>query len=185
MSHQISLDGVHSLTGLLERVPLGVQAQELAQRLSIWTTQAHQNLGATRTVFPRNVSELDDGSLSDAFAYWTSELFRIHELVGLLNGLKMNLDLRLKKEKAAARGRARREHEEKQVEGVRPTKITAGEVNDLAEEDEKVQDVETDLVTLLVVREQALSHREAVTTARDGLSREISFRQAQLQARVR
>ena len=96
----VSLDGVRSLTGLLERLPQGTAARQLAERLGLWSTAVHNTTAQRRVVFPTNFSGLSEHDLSDTYAYWLSEVFRSTELVGLLEGQKTVLALESKDRKS-------------------------------------------------------------------------------------
>lgn len=189
MTIELSISGINTLTNLIERLPQGANAQRLAQRLAVWTTQAHQNTSSNRKTFPQTLSELTEGDLSDVYAYWNSELIRIHELHGLLEGQRKFLDLLVRKERASARGRVRRKQDEENKQAVedgqKPVKLTASEVNDRAEEDQELLQYVEVLAMIDMVMASVLGYREACVTATTGLSREISFRQAQFQARLR
>ena len=73
-------------------------------------------------------------ALSDEQGWWTSEFGRIAELHGLLVGQQKVLSLDSKKSRAAARSRLRKKAVEAEV------KMTATELNDLAEDDPTVRD---------------------------------------------
>lgn len=190
MSIELSITGISTLTNLLERLPQGTEAKRLAQRLAVFTTQAHENLAANRATFPKVLSELTDGGLSDVYAYWSSELVRIYELFGLLDGQRKYLELQAKKERASARGRIRKAGEDavaaaREAGDPKPDKKTAAEINDRAEEDAEVLQVVEVLAMLDMVMSSVSGYREACLAATTSLSREISFRQAQFQARLR
>ena len=188
---ELELTGITNLTKLLERLPLGEDTRLLLQRLGVWNTRAHENVTSRIKPFVVNVSSLTDDSLSDTFSHWSAELMRIHELQGLLGGQRKLLELSAKKERAAARSRIRDDYETRvrkareEESGEKITKPTAGEINDRAEEDEKVMQADESLVMLDVVLEGVTAYREGCITAVQSLSREISFRQAQFGARVR
>jgi hypothetical protein len=189
MTMELSISGINNLSSLLERLPLGEQARAVAQRIAVWTTPAHQQVAGSRQKFPTNFADLNEDKLSDTYAYWNSELIRIHELHGLLDGQRKYLELQAKKEKALARGAVRKEFEElaaaAKEKGEKVNKPTAAEINDRAEENEKVLAVDEVQAMLDMVMASVSGYREACVTATTGLSREISFRQAQFQARLR
>lgn len=188
MSLELNIAGINTLAGLIERLPLGQPAQDLAKRLAVWTTSAHQNLSAERKVYPRTLSNLTEGGLSDTYAYWNAELIRLHELHGLLEGQRKYVELLVKKERAHARSAVRQKYEEDLAAAgpdVKVSKPTAGEINDRAEDSEAVLAAVESLGLLDVVMSSVLGYREACITATASLSREISFRQAQYTARLR
>lgn len=190
-SVDLDLNGISNLTGLLRRLPLGEETRALLQRIAAWNTRGHEDAVARVKRFDAKFSELTDDQLSDEFAHWTSELMRLHELCGLFDGQRKLLELQSKRARAAARSTIRATHEARMSEeaakekGEKLSKLTAAEVNDRAEDDPEVTKADGDLVMIDVVVAGVHAYRESCATAVQGLSREISFRQAQFNARVR
>lgn len=186
----VSLDGVRSLTGLLERLPQGTAARQLAERLGLWSTTVHNSTTQRKVVFPSNFSGLGEAELSDSYAYWLSEVFRSTELVGLLEGQKTVLTLESKSTRATARAGLRRKARQlaeaaRESNGAVPKDPTTAQLADEVEEDERVIANDRVLGMLAVVLESAKAYKEACLAATAGLSREYSLRQAQMGARLR
>ena len=84
-------------------------------------------------------------------------------------------------------GASRRLHADTAAASGAPTAKapTATQLPDEVEEDQTVRDLDAVLGLLSVVHESAKAYKEAALAATAGLSREISFRQAQMGARLR
>lgn len=186
----VSLDNVKSLSQMLSRLPQGTQARELAERLGLWSVALHNSVDSRRKVFPNSFSRLSEQDLSDTNAYWLSEVFRATELVGLLEGQRTMLTIESKSTRASARAslrrKYRREAEAAKQRGETPAKDpTAAQLADEVEENSQVQEQDKTLALLGVVLESAKAYKEACLAVTAGVSREISFRQAQMGARLR
>jgi hypothetical protein len=172
-----NLSSLDSLRATLERIPNGTDSVRLMAKLGLWSSDAHRGAQA-RPSFPKEFSSLSAQQLSDLSARVISDAGRVIELTGLLLGLEMQLKVRLRSARAAARARNRREW----PEGAKaPTKT---ELDDLAEEDPIVLSLEEQLALLTQLRAQADAVKEANQLYKEGVSREITYRAAQLQARV-
>lgn len=186
----VSLEGLNTLPKVLARLPQGAAAQQLAQKLGLWTSSVHDTVDNRRRAFPTEFARLSDAELSDQNAYWLSEVFRATELTGLLEGQRLMLSLSAKSVRASTRAALRREHRAKQAQaceaGQAPAKdLTVSALNDEVEENAEVLAQDATLAMLAVVLESAKAYKEACLAATAGLSREISFRQAQMGARLR
>lgn len=186
----ISLDGIKSLTAFLQRLPQGAAARELGSRLGLWSTQLHTSGRSGRRIFPTSFSEEPDTGISDLNAYWNSEVFRATEITGLLEGQKAMLSLQSKAVRAKARSRIRRHHQRLREEAAQagqpvPKEPTAGQLSDEVEAESDVQAQDELLTLLILVLEQAKAYKEACLNAAASVSREISFRQAQMGSRLR
>lgn len=183
-AEDLDISGVKSLASALERTPNGRDAVALATRLGIWTVGAHNNVDE-RPAFPRNVSEVDADGLSNLLSAWTSEYGRITELVGALNGQIAQLKIRAKGARAAARSRIRKEYA-KDLEGdgkaVKLPSSTA--LNDEAEEDPAVIDIDQRLALVELLHAHASAAKEATSQYLASISREIAYRDAQMKARM-
>ena len=184
MTETVQLDGLRNLTQVLSRLPQGSAALALMQRLGLWSQRLHEN-ASSPTGSLSNISTWSDEQLSDKYGALLSELHRTTELVGLLEGQKQLLTLSGKSARASARSRLRRAHEALMVDDLKLKALSVGALGDEAEAAEAVQEVDLLVGTLGVVMESAKAYKEACTTTTAGLSREISFRQAQLSARMR
>lgn len=186
----ISLDGIKSLTAFLQRLPQGAAARELGTRLGLWSPTLHNNGQSGRRIFPAAFSEQSDAGISDLNAYWNSEVFRATEITGLLEGQRAMLSLKSKAVRANARSRIRRRHQFAREEAQRlgepvPKEPTAGQLSDEVEAEPDVQEQDELLTLVVLVLEQAKAYKEACVNAAASVSREISFRQAQMGARLR
>jgi hypothetical protein len=171
------LGSLESLRAALERIPNGTDAARLMAKLGLWSSDAHRRPGQ-RASFPTAFSSLGPDELSDLSARVVSDAGRVLELCGLLNGLEAQLKVKARSARAAARARARRDWPADQKA---PTK---SEIDDLAEEDPAVVAVDEQLGLLQLISAQASAVREANQLYKEGVSREITYRAAQLQARV-
>lgn len=173
----LNLTGVKTLNQALARTRNGVAAVELATRLGLWTETLHSRREGRRE-FPGKLSDLTPGELTDLYSTWTSELGRLMELCGAITGQEALLKIQLKSAIAAARGRIRRNNAE---EG---KTLTQKGLEELVEEDPSVLDLveQTGLLSLLGAHANAA--REATGQYLNTISREISFRDAQMKARI-
>lgn len=185
----LSLSGIRSLPGLLERLPLGVDAKNLAQRLGVWTPGLHVVPESDRIPTPTKWGDMSDLQLSNWHGYWRSETARSMELLGIVDGQKDMLTLRAKSARASARSRVRKTIEDKEAEavkaGIKLAKPTAGHIADLAEEDPGVIAIDLQLGQLAVIVSSIRAFREISLDQTMGLSREMSMRQAQMNAKLR
>lgn len=168
---------IQALRQALERIPDGADAVRLFAKLGLWTSESHRT-PAERKAFPTEFSKLGPSELSDLSARVVSDAGRVVELTGLLNGLEARLELRLRAARASARSKARRAHPADQKP---PTK---GELDDLAEEDPAVIELCEQLGILQLMLAQASAVREASQIYKEAVSREITYRSAQMQARL-
>lgn len=146
-------------------------------RLGLWSTEAHKNPQTPKT-FPRAFSQLSAEQLSDLNARIISEAGRIMELVGLLGGLEAQLKIKVKAVRASARSRIRKGWD---VDLKAPTK---SEIDDLAEDDPSVIEIEEQMGLLQLLMSQSHATRDAHQMYREGVSREITYRGAQMQSRM-
>lgn len=181
MEDPIDLSTVRNAGEVLARTPNGREVAELAEKLGLLTQNALAGTSARRG-FKDQVSRLAPAQLSDEQSHWAGEFGRIVELIGLLQGQEKYLALRAKSARAQARSRARRNHEAENPEA--KVKLTATQLGDLAEEDPAVRDIEEQAALLTILLASANAAKEATVMYLQVLSREISFRCAQMEARV-
>lgn len=176
-AEDLNLTGVKTLNQVLGRTRNGTAAIELAKHLGLWTESVHQSK-RLREAFPEKLSELTPGQLSDLYSKWTGEFARILELCGAVAGQEALLRIQLKSAQAAARARIRRAV----PDDARQPSATA--LADQADEDAAVTDLieQTGLLALLGAHAQAA--KEATAQYLATISREISFRDAQMKARI-
>jgi hypothetical protein len=174
-AEDLNLSGIRSLDQAMARTRNGAAAIELAAKLGLWTTGAHARV-TTRALFPDQLSELAPTALSDLYARWTSEFGRVAELLGAIHGQEQLLKIQLKSAQASARARVRRANPE--------SKYTQAQLSDLADEDQAVIDLVEQQGLLGVLSAQASAAKEVTLQYLQTISREISFRDAQMKARV-
>ena len=181
----LNLGSMRNLSEVLARIPGGHDMWRLVARMGMWNSATH-NAPEPLRAYPRAYSELEGTRLSDESAYWQSEKARCDEVIGVLTALRDRLRLLEKREQAAARGRvmSRESEREGEVEGLAKVKLTTTQIADKAALDPAVTDAQdvASMVELLLA--SASAHREAVITIVQGLSREVSYRSAMIQARV-
>lgn len=178
----LHLSDLKSVRQVLERTPAGAQVADLAERLGLMTEHVHK-IPAVRRAFQVTISRLGAPQLSDEQSYWSSEFGRIVELIGVLQGQEKLITLRAKSARAQARARVRRTWEETD-EQQRRARLTDAEVADAAEEDPVVQDLDLQAGTIAVLLSSALAAKESTQMYLQSLSREISFRCSQMDARL-
>jgi len=171
---ELNLGDVQNLSQVLERTPCGVDMERLAKSLGLVGTG---NTGARRG-FVTDVSTMSPPKLSSEQSYWASEFGRVVEMIGLLQGQEKLLGLQAKAVRARERSRIRREQEQA------GEKSTAGAISDMAEEAAGVIELEERIALLSVVMSSAMASKEAITVYLTALSREISFRSAQMAAGI-
>ena len=187
MTSTISLDGMRSLNNVLQRLPDGEQALALVRRMGLWSPRVHDPSDGRVRTFPTNYSALQGTRLSDECAYWQSEAFRATELCGLLEGQRVKLVTEGKSLRAATRAKLRRKHREDAAAAGQDAKVkdpSATQLNDEVEESADVQQLDATVGMLLVVLESAKAYKEACLNGCASLSREISLRQAMMNARL-
>ena len=186
----LDLSDITNLTKLLDRLPQGAAARTLATRMGVWTSQAHDGASQRKTGFPTSYADLTDDQLSNSYGYWVSELGRAAERVGLLEGVRKLVELSAKQNRARAPSTVRKRLDDEEAARLKDglpkgPKPTVQMINDLAEEEEIVVETENIVGLLAIVSPSAGAFKEACAAVSNGLSREISFRQAQLGARIR
>ena len=174
----LNLADLRSVHQVLERTPLGEGIAELAERIGLVTEQIHRS-SVVRKKFQTNVSKLSAPQLSDEQSYWASEYGRIVELLGILQGQEKYLGLKSKAARAAARARLRRNAEEEPA-----AKTTSAQINDAAEEDPVVRELDERAAIVNILLASATAAKEATTMYLQTLSREITFRCAQMDSRL-
>lgn len=170
----IVLTGVDTLDKALTKVPTGADSLLLAEKLGLWTTELHKD--NKKPEFPKKISDLTPSQLSDLYSTWTSEFARILEICGLINSQISIVKLRLKSAQTSARVKIRKESSN--------TKQTSANLSDEADEDPKVIEIAEQLAILSMLESYATASKEATQQYLTSISREISFRDAQLKARI-
>ena len=171
------LRDVTTLPKLLARTPSGEAVAQLAERLGLLTENSLCASSARRP-FVNDISTLVPARLSAEQSHWAGEFGRIVELIGLLQSQEKFLALRIKGAKASARSRVRRDAETTE------RKVTAGQVTDEADEDPNVREVEEQSMLVAEMLAVAMASKEATTLYLSVISREISFRCAQMDAKI-
>ena len=173
----VDLSDVTTLPQVLARTPNGESVAQLAEKLGL-LTKGRWRGNSERRAFVTDISKLSPAKLSDEQSYWAGEYGRIVELLGLLQGQEKTLTLKSKSARSAARSRIRRDAE------AAGNKVTATSVNDEADDDPAVVDIEEQMSVVSVLLATAGAAKEATTMYLSTLSREISFRCAQMEARI-
>lgn len=192
-----AFDRHDDLNDYLRTTPSGRDMWTLARSMGILT----RDLDGSAAAFVANIAELGPNQLSDLQSKWTSEYGRLAGIAGLLVTQEKHLTLELGRARAEARRRARAtarsdaenahaaEVEAAKESGakVAPLKYkdpTIAELNDLAAEDPAVTDIETQVVSVQMMLAMTLATKDAVEKYLSGVSREITWRSAQMQARM-
>lgn len=165
---------MQALEEFFNAFPSSRQALDQAKKLGIWTSSGHSAIPEKRD-WPRQFSALSDDALSDANSLWSHEAARVTELVGFLESQKLSAVLKHKTAKAAARMRVRSSLD----------KGTAAEIDDRASSDPGLLTADESLIKVEVLLTQAKAYKEAAILVLSSISREISFRQAQYNAKIR
>lgn len=173
----LNLSDLRSVHQVLGRTPLGSSIAELAERIGLMTEGIHRGSVARRK-FVENVSKLSPSQLSDEQSYWASEYGRVVELIGVLQGQEKILSLQSKAARASARARLRRNGEEA------GGKMTSSQITDAAEEDPAVRDLDERAGIVAILLASAAAAKEATTMYLQTLSREVTFRCAQMDSRL-
>lgn len=177
-AEDINLSGIKNLNTALARMRNGTAAAEMATSLGLWTAARHQGK-QSRAEFKAKLSTQTPSEISDLYGEWTAEFGRIVEICGLINGQEALIKIGLKSAQASVRSRLRRvaiEAKEKSP--------TAGSLNDLVDEDPTVMDLIEQMGLLAVLSAHASAAKEATAQYLATISREISFRDAQLKAKI-
>jgi hypothetical protein len=176
-TEDLNLAGLKSLNQALARTRNGVAAVELAAKLGLWSTEAHRD-PAVRPPYKRDLSQLTHTQVSDLYAQWTGEFGRITELCGAIAGQEALLRIQTKSAQASARSRIRR------AQPAEAKPLPAQTLADMADEDAGVVDLLEQNGLLAVLAAHAGAAKEATAQYIASLSREISFRDAQMKARI-
>jgi len=172
----LNLAAVKDLKGALSRTRNGADTVKLAGKLGLWTEELH-DAQLRRQAFPKQLSDLTPSQLSDLYSAWTAEFGRVLELCGALDGQNALLKVQAKSAEASARARARRAASDQKA-------LTQQALSDLAAESPEVQDVHGQQALVAVLSAHAQAAREATAQYLATISREISFLDAQMKARI-
>lgn len=176
-AEDLNLNGLRSLNQALARTKNGAASVELATKLGLWSQSAHTN-PSIRPPFRRSLSDLSHGQITDLYAEWTAEFGRITELCSAISGQDALLAIQMKSALASARSRIRRS----QPADAKP--MTAQNLSDIANDDQSVIDLLEQSGLLAVLTAHAQGAKEATQQYLASISREISFRDAQMKARI-
>ena len=179
MNDTLAVDGMTTPEQVLSRTPNGSEMLRIGRALGLVSTTINQKI--ERQAFIRNISDLGPKELSDQQSLWASEYGRLCELHGLLIGQRDHLNLQMRSAKARARSRARSRLADDSSSRKPPT---ATELNDLAEEDSTVQKITEQLGVVELLAASTSAAKEATDRYLQALSREISFRCTQIEARI-
>jgi hypothetical protein len=172
---EIVLTGIDTLDKALTKVPTGNDSLKLAEKLGFWTSAIH-NAEVKKPTFPKKISELTPSQLSDLYSEWTGEFGRIIELCGLIDSQLGVVKLQIKSAQTSARVAIRKASPE--------AKHTSTSLSDEADEDARVLALNEQFALLSMLDSYAKASKEATQQYLTSISREISFRDAQLKARI-
>jgi len=171
----IVLTGIDTLDKALLKVPTGSDSLKLAEKLGLWTSSIHVP-NIVKPSFPKKISELTPPQLSDLYSEWTGEFGRIIELCGLIDAQLAVVKLQIKSAQTSARISIRKSSPD--------LKHTSTNLSDEADEDPKVVNLNEQFAILSMLESYAKASKEATQQYLTSISREISFRDAQLKARI-
>jgi hypothetical protein len=172
----LHLSEINNLDHAMARTPSGVEVLGLAKRLGLITPYEH----GARRAFKADFTQISTTALSNEQGYWTAEYGRIIEMLGLLTGQEKDISRRLKSATTRERARLRREAET----AVPPVKKLAGQVNDEASESAGVTSIEEEGQMLDLLIPSVAASKEAIAGYLTAISREISYRAAQMNAGI-
>lgn len=188
MADQLDITRVKYLSDLTNRLGR-TSSFTSVQNLGLWSREVHAKAQGSMDLKYENPAQMTHVQLSQHFAQWNHELVRVQQTVGWLEALGKGLDLDVKRARARALADLQEQRASETAEALREdpprklAKYTAAELAaavDLAEGVEAAEDARTEF-QLLVISAQA--YKESCLSAVNGLSREMSYRQAQLQGR--
>lgn len=170
-------DSVNSIIASLSKSENGSIALVLATKLGLWSVGSHKET-ISRSNFPYEISSLSHSQLSDLYSRWTSEFGRITELCGAINGQEFLLKLKIKTAQAKARSIIRSSSSSS------GKALSSTALNELADEDITVIELVEQGALLQLISAHANAAKEATAQYLASISREISFRDAQLKAKI-
>lgn len=180
-----SFAGIRTIAQVVEGTPSGTDVVALLTRLGLWTSVVHSGVTA-RQPFPRTIAGMTQQQLSNEVSYWTHELGRIIEVLGVLSGQKALLELQVKRARIVARARTRRTFDKVDADGKLLVKApTATVINEAAEADPAVLDADDRLVNVEVISCSVVASKEATLAFLSTLSREITHRGDQIRGGLR
>lgn len=165
------------LRTVLARVPGGDDAVARMTALGLFSPGVHQRAPG-REFPPGSFSDLPNGELSDHVARLAADLGRFMEAGGLLRGLLVLLSAAAKEYEADARRRARAGW----PADAKPPTIQ--QIDDAAAADPAVRDAHRHVALVESLLKMVLSAEESTAAFHQAASREITFRVAQLDARI-
>lgn len=179
VSGSLRLDTVDSLQSAFRRIPDGPAILRLASRLGLITDP--NEVPASK--FPTQYSSLTDPQLSDASARVIARAAALSEMTGMLGAVQMRMKARSKSIRAAARMRARAQWALDHPESRKAP--TVSELADMVEADQQVIDLDNQAALVDMLAGMLSGAKDAHLLLKEGLSREVTLRSAQLNAKVR
>jgi hypothetical protein len=176
-AEDLNLSGINNLGEVLARTRNGTAAVALVAKLGLWTESAHKKKNV-RPEFPQKLSILEPAELSDLYSEWTAEFGRIVELCGAVIGQEALLKIQLKSGQAKARAKIRRNQKDTDKQ------LTASAINDMVDEEAAVCDLIEQHGLVVVLGAHCSAAKEATAQYLATISREISFRDAQMKAKL-
>lgn len=172
-----NLGSVSEIVSVISKSENGSAALALASKLGLWSIDAHRG-HLPRASYPAEVSKMTHSQISDLYSRWTSEFGRITELHGAIAGQEAVLKIQIKSAQAKARSRVRAA----QLPEAKPHSATV--LADLADEDPMVIELIEQSSLLVLLAAHVGASKEATAQYLASLSREISFRDVQMKAKL-
>ena len=190
----INLEDVKNTAEALTHTPTGAAVAEASVALGLVSRETLANPHDRRPMV-QNLSSLTAQQLSDENGYWVYESARVSEQLGLLSGQEQVLKLRADRARAKARSRVRRDAEAaiaaaaaafEAGTGPKPTLKMPSEarIADEAETDPGVIDADEHLETTQALMKMAKVAEKVIDRYLTVLSREITLRTSQMDARI-
>jgi hypothetical protein len=168
---------VNEIVNSLSNSENGSIAMALATKLGLWSVDSHRP-SVARESYPAEISSLSHSQISDLYSRWTSEFGRITELCGAISGQETLLKIKIKTAQAKARSVIRNRYNQ----STKPLSSTA--LSDLVDEDPNVIELYEQGTLLQLISAHANAAKEATSQYLSSISREISFRDVQLKAKI-
>lgn len=94
----MDLTSMQSMSQVLARTRNGRQVVQLLRSLGFWSSDERTTVAVSPQKFPTKVSDIKEAEdLADASLYWNSELGRLQELMGVIDGEIKEAELLCKK----------------------------------------------------------------------------------------
>ena len=172
-----NLGSVSEIVSVISKSENGSQALTMASKLGLWSIESHRG-HLPRASYPSEISSMTHSQISDLYSRWTSEFGRITELHGAISGQETILKIKIKSAQAKARSRIR----SNQPPDAKPH--SAAVLSDLADEEPEVIELIEQSSLLVLLAAHVGASKEATAQYLASISREISFRDVQMKAKL-